>query len=176
MVGLAIRAGTVMVSAQQNQKAPARRRRFSIGRHFAFSAKPTESEAGYTLLEVLVVLGITVLLAAVVGPRLMQYFGKAKHDTAGMQLKNIETALELYYMDVGQYPSAEAGLQALIAAPNGVIRWSGPYLQKQDGLLDPWQQAFVYVAPGQHGNYDLYSLGRDKLDGGEGEDADIRNW
>jgi general secretion pathway protein G len=112
----------------------------------------------------------------VVGPRLMQYFGKAKHDTAGMQLKSIETALELYYMDVGQYPAAESGLHALIAAPNGATRWNGPYLQKRDGLLDPWQQAFVYVVPGQHGNYDLYSLGRDKLEGGEGEDADIRNW
>lgn len=141
-----------------------------------FETLGRESEAGYTLLEVLVVLGITVLLAAVVGPRLMQYFGKAKHDTGGMQLKNIETALELYYMDVGQYPAAEAGLGALIVAPNGVARWNGPYLQKNEGLIDPWQQAFVYVFPGQHGNYDLYSLGRDKLEGGEGEDADIRNW
>lgn len=153
-----------------------RRKLLHSGRRREAKLVIREGEAGYTLLEVLVVLGITVLLAAVVGPRLMQYFGKAKHDTAGMQLKNIETALELYYMDVGQYPPAELGLGALVAPPNGVARWSGPYLQKADGLLDPWQQTFVYVFPGEHGNYDLYSLGRDKLEGGDGEDADIRTW
>lgn len=99
-----------------------------------------ESEAGYTLLEVLVVPGITVLLAAVVGRRLMQYFGKAKHD------KSIETALELHYMDVGQYPPAELGLQALVATPNGFARWNGPYLQEQDGLHDPWLSCLVSMA------------------------------
>lgn len=152
------------------------RRMFQSRRHIGPQTDIRESEAGYTLLEVLVVLGITVLLAAVVGPKLMQYFGKAKHDTAGMQLKNIETSLELYYMDVGQYPSTELGLGALVVPPNGVARWNGPYLQKDGGLLDPWQQAFIYVFPGEHGNFDLYSLGRDKLEGGGGEDADIRNW
>jgi general secretion pathway protein G len=134
-----------------------------------------KNEAGYTHLEVLVVLGITVLLAAVVGPRLMQHFGKAKHDTAQIQLKSIATALS-NSMDIGHYPSTDVGLQALVATPTGESVWNGPYLQKRDGLLDPWRQPYRYALPGQHGPYDLYSLGRDNSEGGEGEDADIHNW
>jgi general secretion pathway protein G len=134
------------------------------------------SDDGYTLLEILVVLGITVLLAAVVGPRVIEHFSRAKHDTARIQLNNIQTALELYFMDVGTYPSSETGLQALIAKPSGLVRWNGPYLQKAEGLADPWQNPYRYAAPGTHGAYDLYSLGRDNAEGGEDENADIRNW
>lgn len=134
------------------------------------------AEDGYTLLEILVVLGITVLLAAVVGPRVIQHFGKAKHDTARIQLNNITTALELYYMDLGKYPPPEPGLQALVTKPSSETKWNGPYLQKAEGLIDPWQNTYRYVFPGQHGAYDLYSLGGDNAEGGEGDDADIRNW
>jgi general secretion pathway protein G len=138
--------------------------------------KRSHNEAGYTLLEILVVLGITVLLAAVVGPRVIEYFGRAKHDTARIQLNNIQTALELYFMDVGAYPASETGLQALIAKPSGLARWNGPYLQKAEGLADPWQNPYRYALPGKHGAYDLYSLGRDNAEGGEDDNADIRNW
>jgi general secretion pathway protein G len=117
-----------------------------------------------------------VLLAAVVGPRVIQHFGKAKHDTARIQLNNITTALELYYMDLGKYPPMEPGLLALVTKPSSETRWNGPYLQKADGLTDPWQNAYRYAIPGQHAAYDLYSLGGDNAEGGDGEGADIRNW
>jgi general secretion pathway protein G len=139
-------------------------------------AKRKTSEDGYTLLEVLVVLGIIVLLSAVVGPRLIGYFSKAKHDAARLQLNSVVNALELYYMDVGTYPPADKGLDALMTRPESETRWAGPYLTKSAGLTDPWGQTYIYRYPGQHGPYDLFSLGRDGKEGGEGEDRDVVNW
>lgn len=133
-------------------------------------------EDGYTLLEVLVVLGITVLLAAVVGPRVMNYFSKAKHDTAQIQLTALANAVELYFLDVGKYPAQDKGLVALVEAPAGESSWHGPYLQKKDGLIDPWGQPYRYGAPGKHGPYDLYSFGEDNAEGGDAENRDIQNW
>lgn len=133
-------------------------------------------EDGYTLLEVLIVLAITALLAAIVGPRVMQHFTRAKHDAARVQLSNIATALELYYMDCGTYPSSEQGLRALVRPQEDGERCQGPYLQKADGLLDPWRVPFRYTMPGEHGTYDLYSLGSDNLEGGESDKADITSW
>jgi general secretion pathway protein G len=131
---------------------------------------------GFTLLELLVVLGIIALLAALVAPQVIRYLSDARSETASAQLKNIESAIELYFLDNGTYPIAGSGLTALVTAPAGSTSWRGPYLKKQDGLLDPWGKPFVYRAPGEHGAYDLYSFGRDGKEGGEGEDKDIVSW
>ncbi len=134
------------------------------------------SEEGFTLLELLVVLGIIALLAALVAPQVIRYLSGARSDAANAQLKNIESAIELYYLDNGAYPSGENGLSALVQAPAGVATWKGPYLKKEQGTVDPWGKPFGYRAPGEHGAYDVYSLGRDGKEGGEGEDRDLVSW
>jgi general secretion pathway protein G len=133
-------------------------------------------QAGFTLLELLVVLGIIALLAALVAPQVIRYLSDARSSTANAQLKNIESAVELYYLDNGRYPSAESGLVDLVTAPAGVAGWKGPYLKKKQGLVDPWGKPFVYVFPGAHGTYDIVSLGRDGKEGGDGEDRDLVSW
>ena len=133
-------------------------------------------QAGFTLVELLVVLGIIALLAAVVAPQVIRYVGDARVETARVQLKNIESALELYYLDAGQYPTTEQGLNALVSAPAGVEAWHGPYIKLKKGIVDPWGQTFGYKQPGEHGALDVFSLGRDKAAGGEGEAKDIVNW
>jgi len=132
-----------------------------------------DRDAGFSLLELLVVLAILALLAGLVAPRVIGYLGGAKTDTAKLQLRNIESALDLYRLDNGKYPTA---LEALVTQPAGAERWKGPYLKKATGLTDPWGEAFKYRFPGQHGEYDLYSLGADKAEGGDGEDQDINSW
>lgn len=133
-------------------------------------------ESGFTLVELLVVLGIIALLAAVVAPQVIRYLSDARSDTTAVQLKNIESALELFYLDTGQYPANEAGLRSLIEPPSNTKGWRGPYLKRQSGLVDPWGKEFGYKLPGEHGAYDLYSLGRDGASGGEGEDKDLVSW
>jgi general secretion pathway protein G len=119
--------------------------------------KHGRSDAGYTLLELLVVMGILAVLTAVATPQLMGYFGKAKTQSVQLQIENIGTALELYYMENGSYPSASAGLKALVEATPEAPRWNGPYLKKAKNLLDPWGRPYQYaVADGQ---YEVYSLG-----------------
>lgn len=131
---------------------------------------------GFTLVELLVVLGIIAMLAALVGPQVIRYFGKAKADAAVAQIRNLESAIELYYLDVGAYPTADAGLDALVSQPAGATGWRGPYLKKKDGLVDPWGRPYIYRFPGEHGDFDLVSFGRDGRDGGEGEDRDVTSW
>ena len=115
------------------------------------------NDAGYTLLELLVVMGILAVLTAIATPQLMGYFGKAKTQSVQLQIENIGTALELYYMENGGYPSASAGLKALVEAPAEAPRWNGPYLKKARNLLDPWGRPYQYaIADGQ---YEVYSLG-----------------
>jgi general secretion pathway protein G len=133
-------------------------------------------EAGFTLLELLVVLGIIALLAALVAPQVIRYLSDARSSTANAQLKNIESAVELYYLDNGRYPSAETGLEDLITAPASVAGWKGPYLKKKQGLVDPWGKRFIYTFPGAHGPYDIVTLGRDGKEGGDGEDRDLVSW
>lgn len=133
-------------------------------------------EEGFTLIELLVVLGIIALLAALVAPQVIRYLGTARSDTAKAQLKNLESAIELYYLDTGTYPSAESGLQALVAPPTGLASWKGPYLKKKEALFDPWGKPYQYRAPGEHGNVDLFTLGRDGREGGDGEDKDVVSW
>ena len=135
-----------------------------------------KGEEGFTLVEMLVVLGIIVLLAAMVAPQVIRYLGSARAETAQVQLKNIESALELYYLDTGQYPTQNDGLKALIEAPGSVQGWHGPYIKRAGGIQDSWGRAYIYKQPGDHGVYDLSSFGRDGVAGGEGEDKDIVNW
>jgi len=136
-------------------------------------APPTHPDAGFTLLELLVVLAILALLAGLVAPRVIGYLGGARTDTARMQMHNIEASLDLYRLDVGRYPES---LDALIQRPSGVDKWNGPYLKKDNGLTDPWGAPYQYRIPGQHGEFDIFSLGADKAEGGEGEDQDVKSW
>lgn len=134
------------------------------------------AETGFTLLELLVVLAIVGMLAGLVGPTVLGYLSGAKSDTARLQIQDLGAALDLYYLDVGRYPSTEEGLKALIEAPPGAGRWNGPYLRKRVIPEDPWGNAYHYRAPGEHGAFDLYSLGSDNAPGGEGEARDIVSW
>lgn len=133
-------------------------------------------EAGFTLMEMLVVLGIIALLAALVAPQVVRYLGRARVESAAVQINNISSALELYYLDVGAYPPAETGLEALLEAPADAPGWDGPYLKKASGLKDPWDRPYLYRYPGEHGSFDVYSHGRDGQPGGEDEAADVTSW
>src|SRR6478609_2411075 len=116
-------------------------------------------DAGYTLLELLVVMGILAVLTAVATPQLMGYFGKAKTQSVQLQIENIGTALELYYMENGSYPSASVGLKALVEATPEAPHWNGPYLKKAKNLLDPWGRPYQYNYPGSDGQYEVYTMG-----------------
>ena len=133
-------------------------------------------ERGFTLVELLVVLVILGLLATFAAPRVIKYLGRAKVDAAAAQLQNIAGTLDLYRLEVGHYPSAEQGLEALVTRPPGVDSWNGPYIKKREMLIDPWGALYHYRFPGEHGDFDLYSLGADGAEGGEGEDRDITDW
>jgi general secretion pathway protein G len=134
-------------------------------------------EAGFTLLEVLVVLVILGLIAAVfAGPRIFQYLGTAKTQAAKVQIERIGSALDLYRLEVGRYPLDNEGLEALVEEPAGVSTWNGPYLRNEEALMDPWGRLYVYRSPGEHGEYDLYTLGADNAEGGDGENRDITSW
>ena len=135
-----------------------------------------KKETGFTLLELLVVLGIIALLAGIVGPQVMKHMGTSKTKAARVQIEDLAAALDMYKLDVGRYPATEQGLSALVEKPGDVARWNGPYLRKSKVPLDPWQQAYHYAFPGEHGNFDLYSFGADEKEGGEGEDQDINSW
>jgi len=138
--------------------------------------EPLGRRSGFTLIELLVVLMILGLLAGLVGPRVLQYLGGAKSDTAQLQIEEFGAGLDLFHLEVGRYPSTDEGLEALAKAPAGVQNWNGPYIKKKDVPTDPWGNQYVYKYPGDNGDYDLYSLGRDNADGGEGEDADVVSW
>ncbi len=131
---------------------------------------------GFTLLELLVVLGIIAMLAGIVGPQVMKHMGSAKLKAAKVQIEDISTALDMYKLDVGNYPSNQQGLAALVEKPADGKQWNGPYLRKEKVPVDPWQQEYHYQMPGQHGKFDLYSYGADDKQGGEGEDQDINSW
>jgi general secretion pathway protein G len=133
-------------------------------------------ERGFTLLELLVVLVILGLLAAVAAPRVLKYLGSARSDTARLQINNIATALDLYRLEVGHYPSQAEGLKALVENAGGSPAWNGPYLKKMDAITDPWGRPYHYRQPGEHGEYDLFTLGADNASGGDGENRDIVNW
>jgi general secretion pathway protein G len=130
---------------------------------------------GFTLLELLVVMVIIGLLASYVGPKYFAQIGKSEVKTAKAQIDSLGKALDQYRLDTGHYPSTENGLAALNAPPANESKWQGPYLQKKVPN-DPWEHPYIYKAPGEHGDYDLTSLGNDGAAGGTGEAADITNW
>ncbi|MEN9896616.1 MAG: type secretion system protein GspG [Pseudomonadota bacterium] len=135
-----------------------------------------QKQSGFTLLELLVVLGIIAMLAGIVGPQVMKHLGESKTKAAKVQVEDFSAALDMYKLDMGKYPTSDQGLQALIEAPEGSKRWNGPYLRKAKTPLDPWQNEYHYVSPGTHGKFDLFTYGADDKEGGEGEDQDINNW
>ena len=132
----------------------------------------THRKCGFTLLELLVVIVIIGLLAGYVAPRYFSQVGRSEVQVAKAQIESIEKALDQYRLDMRRYPSAEEGLQALVAKPADAQAWSGPYLKKAVPM-DPWGRAYVYRTPGQKGEFELISYGRDGRPGGTGEDADI---
>ena len=130
---------------------------------------------GFTLLELLVVMVIIGMLAGFVGPRYFSQVGKSQTKVAAAQIDALEKALEQFRLDVGRFPTTEEGLAALQTAPPDATGWLGPYLKKAVPP-DPWGRPFIYLDPGEHGEIDLYSLGRDGRPGGTSVDADITNW
>jgi general secretion pathway protein G len=138
-------------------------------------ASRSRREAGFTLLELLVVMVIIGLLAGYVGPRYFSQIGKSEVKAARAQIDALGKALDQFRLDNGHYPSTEEGLAALVARPASAAKWDGPYLTKAVPL-DPWGNAYVFMMPGEHGEYDLLSYGKDGQPGGAGEDAEITNW
>lgn len=130
---------------------------------------------GFTLIELLVVLAILTLLAGIVGPKVLDKLGGAKSKTAGVQIADIEKALDLFKLDVGRYPTNEEGLDALVKRPGALAQWSGPYLRSGEVPKDPWDAPYKYSNPGPKGGVEILTLGADKAAGGEGENADVRN-
>jgi len=133
-------------------------------------------QAGFTLIEIMVVMVIIGLLMALVGPNLIGRSEKAKTQAAAMQIERLGTVLDTFRLDIGRYPTTQEGLQALVTRPSGIERWDGPYLNK--GVpKDPWDRPYVYRSPGEGGRpYDIYSLGADGAPGGQDQNRDITSW
>ncbi|KAB0667417.1 type II secretion system protein GspG [Oryzomonas japonica] len=142
--------------------------------------KQLNNKRGFTLIEIMVVIVILALLAALVGPKIMGRTDDAKIQTTKTQIRNLESALKLYKLDNGAYPSTEQGLNSLVTKPTvGVIPKNfkeGGYLESKNVPKDGWGNDFLYVSPGEHGDYDLYSYGADGAKGGDGKNADISSW
>lgn len=146
-------------------------------RRLSGSRCPTADFRGFTLIEILVVVVILGILAAIVVPRVMERPGEARVTRARQDIQNIVTALSLYKLDNFAYPSSEQGLDALVSKPSGqpdAPNWKGPYLDRAP--KDPWGHPYQYQRPGQHGEIDVYSFGADGKPGGDGEAADVGNW
>lgn len=138
--------------------------------------KKQKKEGGFTLMELLVVLLVLGLLASIAVPQVVKYLGRAKTDTAQLQIDALSANLDFYKIDVGGFPTTEEGLKALVEKPSGARNWFGPYIKKASSLIDPWGQPYIYKFPGEHGAFDLKSLGADQKEGGEGEDTDVVSW
>jgi len=132
-----------------------------------------KSESGFSLIELIVVLVILGLLAAVVGPRVYDKLATGKQKIAQIQIKELEGALQLFSLDMGRYPNTSEGLESLIRNPGSAEAWKGPYVTKTELPKDPWGKPYVYRCPGQHGDFDLFSPGPDGVEGG---DDDIVSW
>ncbi len=131
---------------------------------------------GFTLVELLVVLAILALLAGLVGPQVMKFLGSSKTKTAKLQIEEFSGALDLYRLEVGRYPSTNEGLDALVQKPSDAPNWNGPYLKKTQVPKDPWGFEYRYRSPGEHGAFDISSLGSDNAEGGDGENQDVGSW
>lgn len=132
---------------------------------------------GFTLIELMVVIVILSILAVYMAPRLIGRDDQARQLRARVDIEALETALKIYRLDTGTYPTTQQGLEALIEQPEGVTNWrDGGYLDKKRLLKDPWGNEYVYLSPGTHGDFDIISYGADGQPGGEGVNADIRSW
>ncbi len=140
------------------------------------AARPVTGQEGFTLIEMLIVLVIIGLLGMLLAPDLVRRLGGAKSDAAQAEINSLVSAVDMFAVDLGRYPTKEEGLQALLEVPNGEPNWRGPYLRKKQALIDPWGRPFHYRVPGNHGAYDLYSLGSDNAEGGEGDARDVTSW
>jgi general secretion pathway protein G len=135
-----------------------------------------QGERGFTLVEILVVITIIGLIMGLVGPRVLNYLTESKVKAAKIQIESLASALDLFFLDTGRYPSGSEGLAALVQRPGSIPAWNGPYLKGGLVPADPWGNPYIYRAPGQHGTYDLSSYGSDGQEGGTGTAADITNW
>ncbi len=133
------------------------------------------AEAGFTLVEMLVVITIIGLIMGLVGPRVLNYLGDSKVKAAKLQIESFSSSLDLFYLDVGRYPSASEGLSALAQRPGNAGVWNGPYLKTGAVPTDPWGHIYLYRSPGERGPYEIVSLGSDGQEGGSGTAADISN-
>jgi general secretion pathway protein G len=131
---------------------------------------------GFTLLELMVVLLILALLASIAAPQVMKHLSKAKSQTAKIQVDALTAAVNYFQIDTGRLPTNEEGLKVLNERPANEPKWDGPYVQKQDSLIDPWGNPYLYKHPGKHHDIDVYTLGSDGKEGGEGDASDIGNW
>ena len=134
------------------------------------------SKRGFTLVEMLVVIAIIGLIMALVGPRVLNFLAELKVKTAKIQIQSFASALDLFYLDAGRYPSSAEGLAALVQPPSGIAAWNGPYLKGGNVPSDPWGRPYIYRSPGEHGVYDILSYGSDGQEGGTGTAADIVSW
>lgn len=133
-------------------------------------------EAGFTLVEILVVITIIGLIMGLVGPRVLNYLSESKVKAATIQIESLSGALDLYFLDLGRYPSTAQGLAALVQRPGGASAWNGPYLKNANVPNDPWGHPYLYRSPSEHGPYEIISLGSDGQEGGTGIAADIKSW
>jgi general secretion pathway protein G len=133
------------------------------------------AESGFTLVEILVVITIIGLIMGLVGPRVLGYLGQSKVKAAQIQIESFASALDLFYLDAGRYPSTPEGLTALVRRPGATTSWNGPYLKNGQVPNDPWGHPYMYRAPGERGAYDIISYGSDGQEGGTDTAADIRN-
>jgi general secretion pathway protein G len=133
-------------------------------------------EQGFTLVEILVVITIIGLIMGLIGPRVLNYLTESKAKAARIQIESLASALDLYFLDNGRYPSSAEGVTALVQRPPSAAAWNGPYLKGGVVPTDPWGKPYLYRSPGQHGTYDLSSYGADGQEGGTGAAADVTNW
>jgi general secretion pathway protein G len=134
-----------------------------------------QAEAGFTLVEMLVVIAIIGLIMGLVGPRVLNSLGESKVKAAKLQIESFSSSLDLFYLDVGRYPTGSEGLTALAQRPGNASIWNGPYLKTGSVPTDPWGHIYVYRAPAERGPYEIVSLGSDGQEGGTGTAADISN-
>ena len=147
----------------------------SVG-HFALPGRPRatrQAEQGFTLVEMLVVIAIIGLIMGLIGPRVLNYLSESRVKAAKIQMQSFASALDLFNLDAGRYPSTAEGLTALVRQTPGVAAWNGPYLKGGKVPNDPWNNPYIYRAPGEHGAFDIISLGSDGQEGGSGTAADI---